>query len=54
MQVGGLTITPVEQVSIRLHRVGDAVAGFASKRPVAVVVRAPEREWRIELPAGPR
>jgi hypothetical protein len=47
--VGEVTVTPVERVSIGHRIVGGVVLFYASKRAVAVVVRTPTGELRLEL-----
>ena len=49
--VGELILTPVERISLERRGTGAAPLFFASKRPVAILVRRGERAWRIELPA---
>lgn len=51
--IHGLEITPVESISIRRRRFGDATLFEASKRPSAIVVRSRGRTWRIEVPEHP-
>ncbi len=48
--VRDLEIKPVERIWIRSRRIGNATLFEASKRPVAIVVRSRDREWRIEVP----
>lgn len=48
--VGRLEITPIERVSIRLFELSGGLAGQAEKRPVALLLRSGDREWRLELP----
>ena len=50
VRVGDLVITPVVQVSLVRHEFGGVVIFAASKRPVALLIRSPKREWRIEIP----
>jgi hypothetical protein len=45
-------LTPIERISIRLHRVAGQAFFAGSKRPIAVLVRAGDRAWRIEVPSG--
>jgi hypothetical protein len=47
--VGELEITPVELVSLRRIRLGDALVFVGSKRPIAIRVREGGREWTIEI-----
>ena len=48
--VGDLTIVPVVEVSIRGICVAGRTVVTGSKRPVAVILQSPDREWRLELP----
>lgn len=50
VSVAGLEITPVERVSIRVFELAGSLAGRAEKRPIALLLRAGDREWRVELP----
>jgi hypothetical protein len=55
--VGGFEITLVERVTLRHRRLGSANVFEGEKRPVAILVRSPDGERRIELgeaePRGP-
>jgi len=48
--VGELVLTAIERISIRHHQAAGRVFFAASKRPIAVLVRTGDREWRIEVP----
>jgi len=50
--LGAIRITPVERITIRVERIGAAVMGYASREPVALLVRGPEGEHRLELKRG--
>ncbi len=50
LTVGDLVLVPVERIAVDEALVGNRRLVFASKRPVAIVVRSGDREWRIELP----
>jgi hypothetical protein len=47
--VGGFEIIPVERVTLRHRRLGSAYVFEGEKRPVAILVRSPDGERRIEL-----
>jgi hypothetical protein len=48
-----VTLTPIERVSIRHGQVAGRAFFWGSKRPVAILVEAHGREWRIELEPAP-
>jgi hypothetical protein len=50
--IAGVVLTPIEQISIRHHRVAGQVFFTGSKRPVAVLVKSGDRELRIDVPQG--
>ena len=52
--VGELRITPVERMSVRRETIGGRVWIAVAKRPVAILIRSPRSEWRIELEPGSR
>jgi hypothetical protein len=47
--VGDVTIVPIDQVSVRSHRMRSLIWLFAAKEPVAVVVRGPQGTQALDL-----
>jgi len=47
--IGDLVIERVEQVVLRVDRIGQAITGFAHKRPISVVVSRAGRTFRFDL-----
>jgi hypothetical protein len=47
--IAGIEITPIERIRIDVFVLGGKVAGRAEKRPLALLLRDGEREWRIDL-----
>ncbi len=47
--VGELILTPVERVTLVCRELDGRVVGFGEKRAVAVIVRSPEGETRLDL-----
>lgn len=48
--VGAFVLTPIERVSIHHYEAAGRVLLTGSKRPIAILVRSGDREWRIEIP----
>lgn len=49
--VGELVLIPVERTTREQRGTAEAPFFLGTKRPVAILVRRGDREWRIELPA---
>jgi hypothetical protein len=49
LRFGDIEIEAIERVDVRVDTVGGGIVGVARKEPIAVIVRTPTGEWRIEL-----
>jgi hypothetical protein len=47
--IAGIEITPIERIRVHVFVLGGNVAGRVEKRPLALLLRDGEREWRIDL-----
>jgi hypothetical protein len=52
LRVGDVEIQAIEEVDARVETVRGVIAGVARKTPVAVIVRTPAGEWRVDLAQG--
>jgi hypothetical protein len=52
LRVGDVEIQVIEEVDARVETVRSVIAGVARKTPVAVLVRTPAGEWRVDQAQG--
>ena len=50
--IAGIEITPIERIRVDVFVLGGNVVGRVDKRPLALLLRDGEREWRIDLSDG--
>jgi hypothetical protein len=48
--IAGIEITPIERIAIHVFELAGNAVGWVEKRPLALLLRDGDREWRIELP----
>ena len=49
LRFGDVEIEAIERVDVRVDTVSGGIIGVARKEPVAVIVRTPTGEWRVDL-----
>jgi hypothetical protein len=47
--IAGIEITPIERIRVDVFVLEGNVVGRVEKRPLALLLRDGEREWRIDL-----
>ena len=51
LRFGDVEIEAIERVDVRVESVPGGIVGIALKEPVAVIIRTPAGEWRVDLAA---
>ena len=49
VRIGDVEIEAIEKIDVRVGTMRGGIVGAAIKKPIAVIIRTPGGEWRVDL-----